>query len=125
MYLLQWYIKYYSDSGTPARPSGLSPIKTQSTSIQIGWELPICNGGITIRELNIQYSEVFRFTGFRSISNIDPSLREYTITNLTPDTRYTFRMYSISTDFRRSSPSVALTTSTLPAGKRYCESSSF
>ena len=92
-----------------------SVIKTQSMSITIGWSDLLCDGGHTIRSFTIRYRTYFSY--FRYIRNIDPNLRNYTITELVPNSLYSIQIRTVNTDSIRSSFSSSRLVSTLPPGK--------
>lgn len=94
-----------------------SAIKTQSMSITIGWSDLICDGGHTISSFTIRYKMQSYFSYFRYIRNIDPNLRNYTITGLEPNSPYAFQVRTINVDSIGSYFSSPLFVSTLPSGK--------
>ena len=94
-----------------------SVIKTQSMSITIGWSDLLCDGGHTIRSFTIRYRMQTYFSYFHYIRNIDPNLRNYTITELEPNSLYSIQVRTVNTDSIGSSFSSPRFVSTLPPGK--------
>ena len=93
-------------------------IKTQSMSIIIGWSDLLCDGGHTIRSFTIRNRMQTYFSYFHYIRNIDPTLRNYTITGLEPNSLYSIQVQTVNTGSIGSSFSSPRFVSTLPPGKR-------
>ena len=107
-------------AATPQRPSRPVVIKTQSNSITVGWDQPLCDGGHTVIEFDLQYydsSKSFFDRVTVNVPHIEPSVRNYTATGLEPSTPYQFRVRVLSSDLRNSAFSIVRQITTLPAGR--------
>lgn len=108
---------------TPPAPSRPSAMEVKQDSITIKWDESQCNGGHIIQSFTIRYLETdsnpfFPFFGsFRFLRNIDPTQRNFTITDLDPETSYTIAVQAISVDGRASLYSSSAEILTLPPGK--------
>ena len=103
-----------------APPSPGSPffVAVGSTWVTLGWTELSCDGGHTINELIIRYKEESDdvVTSYNYVYNLDPSLRNYTIHNLEPETPYTFAVQAVSAEFLPSPFSDNSTVNTLLPG---------
>ena len=102
----------------PPSPNAPSFPGVGSTWVTLSWTELSCDGGHNITELVIRYKEESEdiITSFNYIYNLDPSLRNYTVHNLEPDTPYTFAVQALSAEFLSSSFSDNNTVNTLVAG---------
>lgn len=105
---------------TPPPPSRPTDLQIKSDSITIGWNESVCDGGHQLDSFTIQYLDTDRpFFGFRGtvfIRNIDPKLRNYTITGLDPDTAYRIGIQAVSVERRGGAYSPFDIFTTLPPG---------
>ena len=111
-----WLINHMLISVSPPTPGQPFEIKAQSTSITVGWSQSYCDGGHPIISFNIRYDQLTGYFPYRTIQNIDPTQRNYTITGLQSSTFYTFRVRSISANSRTSSYSSSASIATLAPG---------
>ena len=112
---IQCYLYYLDSPPTPGQPF---EIKAQSTSITIGWSESYCDGGHPIVSFDIRYYESSDYYSRRTIQNIDPMRRNYTITDLQSSTYYRFQVRANSVNSRTSSySSSSLSISTLAPGR--------
>lgn len=85
----------------------------------LGWSELSCDGGHTIDQLTIRYKEEtdeLLVSSYRYLYNLNPSLRNYTIQNLEPETPYTFAVQAVSAEFLPSHFSDESTINTLLPG---------
>ena len=102
---------------TPPSPGQPFLVKAQSTSITIGWSETACDGGHPLLSFNLQYDKVYGYFPSRTIRNIDPTRRNYTITGLTSNTYYRFKVQAVSVNSRTSFYSSTVSIYTLAPGK--------
>ena len=103
---------------SPPAPSPPYAISVASTSITLGWDVYVCDGGHRVASFTIQYTTGTSFYSFttETIWNIHRSLRNYTITGLQPDTEYRFRIQAVSFDLSTGFYSRPILIRTLPPG---------
>ncbi len=106
-------------SASPPSPDRPFEIKAQSTSITIGWSKSLCDGGHPIISFDIQYDQLTGYFSARTLRNIDPNRRNYTVTGLQSSRFYTFRVRAISANFRTGSYSSLVSIATLAPGMEY------
>ncbi len=111
------FLSVYVDA--PPSPNSPFHVAVGSTWVTLGWSELSCDGGHTISALIIRYKEETNnlfVSSYRYLYNLDPTLRNYTIYNLEPDTPYTFAVQAISAEFLPSPFSDESTVNTLLPG---------
>ena len=111
-----WLINHMLISASPPTPGRPFEIKAQSTSITVGWSESSCVGGHPITSFDLQYDQLTGYFIARTIRNIDPTQRNYTVTGLQSSRFYTFRVRSVSVNSRTSSYSSSASIATLAPG---------
>ena len=103
---------------TPPPPSRPTELKVKSDSITIGWNESQCDGGHKLDSFTIQYLDADDpfFSSIVYIRNIDPSRRNYTITDLDPSTSYRIGIQAVSVERRGGAYSPFANFVTLPPG---------
>ena len=101
-------------------PSAPYTISVTSTSITLGWDEPVCDGGHGVASFNIEYTTgTSPFSLTEEILGIDGSQHNYTVAGLEPETAYMFRIQAISVDLAAGSFSPRKALRTLPPGTHY------
>ena len=113
---------FFASVDAPPSPGSPYFVAVGSTWVTLGWTELSCDGGHTITELVIRYKEESDdvVSSYNYLYNLDPSLRNYTIQNLEPDTAYTFAVQAVSAEFLPSPFSDNDTVNTLSPGIYTC-----